>query len=82
MQLGFVLLALIWEYDFPPFMVLIIAILNDGNVSNHVRSYSSFLANMDQISMSTTKLQIFKLHSYQSYDYFLTEFDERINFEL
>ncbi|RVW52092.1 ATPase 10, plasma membrane-type [Vitis vinifera] len=30
--LGFVLLALIWEYDFPPFMVLIIAILNDGNV--------------------------------------------------
>ncbi|KAJ0074747.1 hypothetical protein Patl1_33879 [Pistacia atlantica] len=31
--LGFVLLALIWEYDFPPFMVLIIAILNDGNVS-------------------------------------------------
>lgn len=32
MQLGFVLLALIWEYDFPPFMVLIIAVLNDGNV--------------------------------------------------
>jgi hypothetical protein len=24
------LLALIWEFDFPPFMVLIIAILNDG----------------------------------------------------
>ncbi|KAG5538057.1 hypothetical protein RHGRI_025221 [Rhododendron griersonianum] len=31
-SLGFTLLALIWEYDFPPFMVLIIAILNDGNV--------------------------------------------------
>ncbi|KAJ9190490.1 hypothetical protein P3X46_001685 [Hevea brasiliensis] len=30
--LGFVLLALIWEYDFPPFMVLIIAILNDGTI--------------------------------------------------
>ncbi|TXG68154.1 hypothetical protein EZV62_003089 [Acer yangbiense] len=30
--LGFVLLALIWEYDFPPFMVLIIAILNDDRV--------------------------------------------------
>ncbi|CAK7356429.1 unnamed protein product [Dovyalis caffra] len=29
---GFVLLALIWEYDFPPFMVLIIAILNDGTI--------------------------------------------------
>ncbi|KAI8551372.1 hypothetical protein RHMOL_Rhmol06G0180800 [Rhododendron molle] len=29
--LGFTLLALIWEYDFPPFMVLIIAIMNDGN---------------------------------------------------
>ncbi|XP_027348813.1 ATPase 10, plasma membrane-type isoform X2 [Abrus precatorius] len=30
--LGFALLALIWEYDFPPFMVLIIAILNDGTI--------------------------------------------------
>lgn len=34
LQLGFVLLALIWEYDFPPFMVLIIAILNDGTLSS------------------------------------------------
>jgi hypothetical protein len=24
------LLALIWKFDFPPFMILIIAILNDG----------------------------------------------------
>jgi hypothetical protein len=31
LQLGFVLLASIWEYDFPPFMVLVIAILNDGD---------------------------------------------------
>ncbi|KAF0891285.1 hypothetical protein E2562_009461 [Oryza meyeriana var. granulata] len=30
--LGFVLLASTWEYDFPPFMVLIIAILNDGTI--------------------------------------------------
>ncbi|THF96515.1 hypothetical protein TEA_025146 [Camellia sinensis var. sinensis] len=30
--LGFLLLALIREYDFPPFMVLIIAILNDGTI--------------------------------------------------
>ncbi|KAL6010465.1 ATPase 10, plasma membrane-type [Asimina triloba] len=30
--LGFALLAMIWEYDFPPFMVLIIAILNDGTI--------------------------------------------------
>ncbi|XP_075505284.1 ATPase 10, plasma membrane-type [Primulina tabacum] len=30
--LGFTLLALIWQYDFPPFMVLIIAILNDGTI--------------------------------------------------
>ncbi|GAV90514.1 hypothetical protein CFOL_v3_33923 [Cephalotus follicularis] len=28
--IGFMLLALIWKFDFPPFMVLIIAILNDG----------------------------------------------------
>ncbi|KAL7211222.1 hypothetical protein ACSBR2_014157 [Camellia fascicularis] len=27
--LGFMLLALIWRFDFPPFMVMIIAILND-----------------------------------------------------
>lgn len=30
LQLGFLLIALIWQYDFSPFMVLIIAILNDG----------------------------------------------------
>ncbi|MCO5607783.1 hypothetical protein L7F22_061984 [Adiantum nelumboides] len=30
--LGFMLLALIWEFDFSPFMVLIIAILNDGTI--------------------------------------------------
>ncbi|KAJ0752081.1 putative P-type H(+)-exporting transporter [Helianthus annuus] len=29
--LGFMLVALIWKFDFPPFMVLIIAILNDGS---------------------------------------------------
>lgn len=27
---GFMLIALIWKFDFAPFMVLIIAILNDG----------------------------------------------------
>lgn len=32
MQFGFMLIALIWEFDFAPFMVLIIAILNDGKV--------------------------------------------------
>ncbi|KAK4748279.1 hypothetical protein SAY87_014865 [Trapa incisa] len=30
--LGFTLLALIWKFDFSPFMVLIIAILNDGTI--------------------------------------------------
>ncbi|KAL3513220.1 hypothetical protein ACH5RR_025937 [Cinchona calisaya] len=30
--LGFMLLALIWQFDFPPFMVLIIAIHNDGTI--------------------------------------------------
>ncbi|GMY23070.1 plasma membrane H+-ATPase [Fagus crenata] len=30
--LGFMLLTLIWEFDFPPFMVLVIAILNDGTI--------------------------------------------------
>jgi H+-transporting ATPase len=30
--LGFLLLALIWRFDFAPFMVLIIAVLNDGTI--------------------------------------------------
>ncbi|NP_001182902.2 ATPase 6, plasma membrane-type [Zea mays] len=30
--LGFLLIALIWKFDFAPFMVLIIAILNDGTI--------------------------------------------------
>ncbi|TYK31370.1 plasma membrane ATPase 4 [Cucumis melo var. makuwa] len=29
---GFLLIALIWKFDFAPFMVLIIAILNDGTI--------------------------------------------------
>lgn len=30
--LGFMLIALIWKFDFSPFMILIIAILNDGTI--------------------------------------------------
>ncbi|EEE65209.1 hypothetical protein OsJ_20350 [Oryza sativa Japonica Group] len=30
--LGFLLIAIIWKFDFAPFMVLIIAILNDGTI--------------------------------------------------
>ncbi|KAL4282200.1 hypothetical protein GQ457_03G042360 [Hibiscus cannabinus] len=30
--LGFMLLSLIWKFDFSPFMVLIVAILNDGTI--------------------------------------------------
>ncbi|KAI6679198.1 hypothetical protein NL676_033079 [Syzygium grande] len=30
--LGFLLVALVWKFDFSPFMVLIIAILNDGTI--------------------------------------------------
>ncbi|BBN08534.1 H+-transporting ATPase [Marchantia polymorpha subsp. ruderalis] len=30
--LGFMLMALIWKFDFSPFMILIIAILNDGTI--------------------------------------------------
>ncbi|KAJ7278102.1 hypothetical protein O6H91_08G110900 [Diphasiastrum complanatum] len=32
MVLGFLLIALIWKFDFPPFMMLIIAFLNDGTI--------------------------------------------------
>ncbi|OEL12587.1 Plasma membrane ATPase 1 [Dichanthelium oligosanthes] len=31
-QLGFLLLALFWRFDFPPMLVLVIAILNDGTI--------------------------------------------------
>ncbi|KAG2672129.1 hypothetical protein I3760_13G025700 [Carya illinoinensis] len=30
--LGFMLLNIIWKFDFPPFMVLVITILNDGTI--------------------------------------------------
>uniref|UniRef100_A0A803MBZ1 Plasma membrane ATPase n=2 Tax=Chenopodium quinoa TaxID=63459 RepID=A0A803MBZ1_CHEQI len=30
--MGFMLIALIWKFDFAPFMVLIIAVLNDGTI--------------------------------------------------
>lgn len=30
LQLGFTLLNVFWQYSFPPFMILIIAVLNDG----------------------------------------------------
>jgi hypothetical protein len=40
--LGFLLLALIWKFDFPPFMVLIIAILNDGEHALFVQQAFSF----------------------------------------
>ncbi|GMN56394.1 hypothetical protein TIFTF001_025510 [Ficus carica] len=30
--LGFMLLSVFWRFDFPPFMVLVIAILNDGTI--------------------------------------------------
>ncbi|XXG75235.1 hypothetical protein AAC387_Pa07g3789 [Persea americana] len=30
--LGLLLISLIWKFDFSPFMVLIIAILNDGTI--------------------------------------------------
>ncbi|KAH9775828.1 ATPase 11 plasma membrane-type-related [Citrus sinensis] len=42
--LGFMLLALIWKFDFPPFMVLIIAILNDvailGSIAGTIMTIS------------------------------------------
>jgi H+-transporting ATPase len=50
--LGFMLIALIWKYDFSPFMVLIIAILNDGmsscfpsSISNRSSCFPSSISN-------------------------------------
>ncbi|KNA13259.1 hypothetical protein SOVF_118430 [Spinacia oleracea] len=30
--LGFMLLCVVWKFDFPPFMILVIAVLNDGTI--------------------------------------------------
>ena len=44
-QLGFMLIALIWKFDFSPFMVLIIAILNDGDHSHLLKSMYFYVCN-------------------------------------
>uniref|UniRef100_A0A452Z3V1 Plasma membrane ATPase n=1 Tax=Aegilops tauschii subsp. strangulata TaxID=200361 RepID=A0A452Z3V1_AEGTS len=45
--LGFMLIALIWKFDFSPFMILVIAILNDGgsqlHYARHVNVHYSFV---------------------------------------
>lgn len=44
LQFGFMLIALIWKFDFSPFMVLIIAILNDGEcLISELANSTSFL---------------------------------------
>lgn len=40
-QMGFMLLTAFWKFDFPPFMVLVIAILNDGKKNQSISDYSS-----------------------------------------
>lgn len=34
--LGFLLMSAVWRFNFPPLMVLVIAILNDGNNLLHI----------------------------------------------
>ena len=34
------LIALIWKFDFSPFMILVIAILNDGGFGHAVKLYT------------------------------------------
>ncbi|KAE8661383.1 Plasma membrane ATPase 1 [Hibiscus syriacus] len=57
--LGFMLLALIWKFDFPPFMVLIIAILNDG-------LFSHSHPNLSSISFKTCLGRVFASEHYKS----------------
>lgn len=44
-QLGFLLVTLIWKFDFSPFMTLIIAILNDGTVLGQLFPHPIFTLN-------------------------------------
>ncbi len=39
---GFLLVALMWQFDFSPFMVLIIAILNDGTIMTISKVWINF----------------------------------------
>jgi len=39
-QLGFLLIALIWKFDFSPFMILVIAILNDGKFAVQLQRHT------------------------------------------
>lgn len=41
-QLGFMLLTAFWKFNFPPFMVLVIAILNDGKGSHTSCTFHNF----------------------------------------
>ncbi|MFQ6664856.1 hypothetical protein Gotur_031817 [Gossypium turneri] len=55
--LGFMLLALIWKFDFPPFMVLIIAILNDAycDYCCQLNSFCQILGTIMTISKDRVK---------------------------
>jgi hypothetical protein len=43
-QLGFLLIALIWKFDFSPFMILVIAILNDGKFAVQLQKHTVAVA--------------------------------------
>lgn len=47
--LGFLLLTLIWRFDFSPFMVLIIAILNDGTIMTISKACESHIFHTQNI---------------------------------
>ena len=47
--LGFLLLTLIWRFDFSPFMVLIIAILNDGTIMTISKACESHIVHTQNI---------------------------------
>lgn len=57
-QLGFMLLALIWQFDFSPFMVLIIAILNDGEYLSAFSWLLLLMQWMSSISIPNSKYYI------------------------
>ena len=66
-QLGFLLIALIWKFDFSPFMILVIAILNDGKfaVQLHSEAY-----NTKQLHIIPVQSTLVFLKKYILYDLF------------
>jgi len=68
-QLGFLLIALIWKFDFSPFMILVIAILNDGKfaVQLHSEAYNTKQLHIIPVQSTLVFLKKYILYDFRHY---------------